>query len=235
MNVYLNKIHKSLISIIIGVLISFNVNACFAQETDYYKAKETYRKLWYTIELGGIPEYYEPDDEELSQMFDRRVGILFVFKVMGYEEDFNCMDKEEVKLILSKFKDENEIPDWARHAIAFGVKNKIICGMSADRIGIKESFTGKMFSAIALNALGYKINSEEYKRGCSILAEKGGLSIDQALELNEKKLNRAEAIEMAYALLKAKGTDNKILIERLIEERKADKEKANEFGLIEAE
>lgn len=45
-----------------------------------------------------------------------------------------------------------------------------------------------MFSAIALNALGYKINSEEYKRGCSILAEKGGLSVDQALELNEKKL-----------------------------------------------
>lgn len=235
MNVYLNKIHKSLISIIIGVLISSNISACFAQETDYYKAKETYGKLWYTIELSGIPEYYEPDNEELSQMFDRRVGILFVLKVMGYEEDFNSMNKEEVKLILSKFKDENEIPDWARKAIAFGVKNKIIHGISIDRIGIKESFTGKMFSAIALNALGYKINYEEYKRGCSILAEKGGLSVDQALELNEKKLNRAEAIEMAYALLKAEGSDNKILIERLIEERKADKENAKEFGLIEAE
>lgn len=228
-----SRLNKILASTIISMLIISSLSVCFAQGP-YDKYKETHRKLCEVVKLSGIPEYSEPDDKQLAYMVDR-TGILTVLKILGYEAAYVNMDKEEVNLILSKFTDENQIPDWARNAIAYGVKKEIIHGISKDKIGIKESFNGKMLSAIVLNALGYKINAEEYKIGCSILAEKGGLTVDQALQLNDKKLNYGELIEMSYSFLKAKGSDNKTVIEKLIEANGAFAEKAKEYGLIEME
>ncbi len=229
-NRYLNGVLAFLIIFIHMISI---INISFAQEKNSFKNREIDRQLWEVRQYSGIPEYYPPDDTDLGISINREVGIVMVLRLSAYDNKASKISDEETNNILSKYSDANKISPWARKTIAYAVKNKFVFGVSENKIGLKESFTGKMFCTIALRSIGYNLDIRDYKNACTILAEKGGLLRSEADNLNDKELIKDDIIGLLYELLKAERADKKTVIQKLIEDGIANNRKAKEYNLIE--
>ncbi|HEX3028442.1 MAG TPA: hypothetical protein VHT34_03870, partial [Clostridia bacterium] len=182
------------------------------------------------VRYFGTVEYMpSPLDNKIS----REAAVATIFTFLNVKK--NVLPKSEVDKILKQYKDSNEVTYALREVFAFAIKEKILNGTSSKQLLPKQQCDGRTFCTIVLRALGYNISGSDSDVAAAILAEKGGLSIREAVRLNYKKLIRDDVIGIEYAMFNAKRSDGKTVIEKLKEERVINVKKAEEYGLIQKE
>jgi hypothetical protein len=220
---------KLICMLIINFLLLALFNPIFAQDKKSYTYEIESKILWKILPNNGTPEYIPPD---FSISINRQTGILAILKLFNLTQNSQTMSNSEVESVLSKYTDNKQISTWARKPLAYAIKNHITSGTQPNKISPNDSFDGKMFSAICLNIMGYKLNSKEYPIAAAILSEKGGLSLRQAVYFNNRNLIMDDLIGMLFGTLKSSYSDGKSVIQKLIDEGSVNLDTAKKYELI---
>lgn len=221
---------KKLICVLLSNLLLLALfNPVLAQDEKSYTYENEAKILWEVLPNSGTPEYSPPD---FSVSINRERGILAILKLFNLTQNAQTMSNSEVESILSKYKDNKLVSTWSRKPIAYAIKNNLISGTKPNKISPNEPFDGKMFSAICLGIMGYKLNSKEYPVAAAILSEKGGLTVRQAVYFNNRNLIMDDLMGMLFGTLKATCSDGKSVIQKLVDEGAVNPDTAKKYELI---
>jgi hypothetical protein len=151
-------------------------------------------------------------------------------RIFGLESEVDTITDTDV--ILAKFSDAAKISGWAKNAVAYAVKNGLVQGYTDGTFGPKEALNAEAYCTLILRQLGYV---SDYNNAPWELADKGGLSSEEAATFAGKKLAKDDLVGISFSALSAiDHNHSKKLIEYLVEKKVVDATVALDFGLIEA-
>lgn len=227
------NLKKALSVMVASAILTTSFVPAFAASNFVYEAQaKTLYELGLFKGVSMDPNVFEP---ALGDGLDRQQGITMMLRLVGKIDTANAMSDADTNAALSKFTDASKLEDWAKKPVAYAIKNGLVIGTTGTTIAPEETFAGKMFAGLILRNIGYDVTAENYDRAAYTLAEKGGLTNEQATAFNDKNLIRDDAVGMSYGSLKAKyASTQKTIIETLVTEKKVDEAKAIAAGLIQS-
>lgn len=178
--------------------------------------------------LANLKLLLNTTDAEVNADLTRAVGLAMVLKALGYtQEDANAKMAENTFVDLDKAA-------WAKGFAKLGEDLKITNGTSVEPKLFSPNWklNERAFVAFLLRALGHDVDAAWAKAG--ELAKENGLTET----VSENKLTKGEAAVIMYNALKAKVVGDekgRTLAEKLVADKKLDKELAVANGLISAE
>jgi hypothetical protein len=170
----------------------------------------------------GISETeFNPD---LGSALNRETGVVMLLRIFGLQDEAEAITDADAT--LAKFSDVATISSWAKNAVAYAVKNGLVKGMTDSTFGPKAALNGKAYSTLILRQLGY---TPDYANAPAELADKGGLSVSEAVKFTEKSLIKDDLIGISYGALKAEYSDGPTVIEKLVEDKVVEEAKAGDL------
>jgi len=110
------------------------------QFADVTSGKWYYQVVNAAAQAGLVSGYsatvFGPND-----LITREQMAAMVTRAMKYKGKEVTLTDAEVNTLLSKFRDQNEISEWAQHAVAEAVKSGIVAGRTADTFASKANAT----------------------------------------------------------------------------------------------
>ncbi|PKM66714.1 MAG: hypothetical protein CVU95_10595 [Firmicutes bacterium HGW-Firmicutes-2] len=154
---------------------------------------------------------------ELDREPTRLEGLVMTLRMLGLEEEAINYDKKVVD-----FKD---VPAWGERYVQYAYKLNLTKGISNEHFGSSNRMDNKSYLTFMLRSLGYDDDKKDFT--WSNAAEKAAeIGIIKKNEKNTMNFTRGDIAEVSYNTLKMnlKGED-KLLIEKLVEEKKIDQTK----------
>jgi hypothetical protein len=158
---------------------------------------------------GVSVDEFVPD---LGASLNRQTGVVMLLRMFGLEAAAEAIDDPHP--ILARFGDAAAIAPWAAKAVAYGVENGLIVGLSDGIFGPQVALNGKAYCTLILRQLGYTPN---YENAAAELADCGGLTVRQAVEFTSKAMTRDDLVGISYGALAARYADGPRVIDRLVE------------------
>jgi len=151
-------------------------------------------------------------------------GLIMIIRLMGVEEEAMAFDGD------NPFTD---VPGWAVPYVAYGYAEGITNGISNDLFGPDMHMTCQQFTAFQLRVLGYNEKNGDFEYPGTLLkaVEVNLYTEDVLAELNDGAFLRGDAfIAMVNALMtNMKGSEDKTLLDSLVEGGIITKDEADEF------
>lgn len=179
--------------------------------------------------LANLKLLLNTTDAEVEQELTRSVGLAMVLKALGYAQA-----DADAKAADNKFVDMDQAA-WAKGYAALAEELKISNGTSVEPklFSPMQKLDQKSFVTFMLRALGYDADKAWAEAGA--LAKEAGLV---AGELAEGAFKKGDAAVVMYNALLAKvqgDEKGRTLAEKLVDEKKLDKDLAVANGLMSAE
>ena len=168
-------------------------------------------------------------DPDLGTALDRQTGVVMLLRLFGKDAEANAMSDAVADAVLSKFSDAGSIAGWAKKSVAYAVVNGLVGGLPDGTFGPTLNMNGKMYATLIMRQLGY---TPDYSNAPAELADKGGLTSDQAKVLSDKALNKDDLVGISYSSLSAVDAQGNKVIENLIAAGDVDAKTAAECGLL---
>ena len=156
-------------------------------------------------ELGlykGISETeFVPD---LESNLTREQAAVILARLFGNQDEIEKMNSSEVKAILAKFLDSNDISEWAKKEVAYGVKQGYIKGIEQDDgfcFNPQGALKGIDYASLILQQLG--ISDFNYQGALQKLVDKGIITNSQKLSFDKQQLIRDDVVGISYNVLTA--------------------------------
>jgi competence protein ComEC len=165
--------------------------------------------------LQGGPEF------SLERQLSREEAVVLLIRLLGKE------GQAQSQSWSSPFGD---VDGWAKNYVGYAYQKGLTYGVSANRLGAKDTVTNDQFLTFLLRALGYEDgNGEDFSwQNASSYAAQLGMDID----LTRREITRGEAAVAAYAGLQQKLKGGQAtLCERLILQGAADLDQAARLTL----
>ncbi len=219
---------KKLTATIIAITMLISLAIPVAAQQEYTYMKEA--KILYDAGLyNGISATdFEPD---LGSGLTREQGITMLIRIMGLEKDALLLEEAEIAKVLEPVPDAQQISDWARAYVAYGIKNNLIAGLPDGSFNPKDALLGKAYCTLILRAMGYTVDATRYQIAAAELSKIGGLSIEQTLLFNDKSLIKDDLIGISYSSLQAKFPDGKTIMSKLVENSIVDEDFAIDMDI----
>ena len=176
------------ISLIMIVILSISfVNTAYAdsirtpKEIYYFEAQaNTLHELG--LFDGTSDKIFTPD---LGKKLTRAQGTVLIMKMFGKKEIVENLSDTDISKLIKPFLDVKRT-DWFINYVAYAVQSGIFTGTSSTTWGPNEPITGKQFSKLILNEMGYKDSTKyPYNKATQALSQIQGckLTIDNVLYL----------------------------------------------------
>lgn len=215
---------KKIFAILVSLIIFLNdVSYCYADFVSYRGIFE--------VEAAKLKELGILNGTDIGSNLDKQVSrveaaVMFV-KLLGAEKE--ALDK--------KYKHPyTDVPRWANEYIGYLYKKGLINGISTTKFGSKNIIDEDIYGTYILKALGYDDS-------------KGDFQCDKSLEYMNKMhyitwygyrefgidyaFRREDVVLLTYRALTMHLKDsNKTLIEKLVEDKAIDINKAEKIGLL---
>ena len=175
------------IAFIVCLILIINISLTTVSSNDIQNEFKHLNKLHALEDLGliGVSDW-NPD---LNSIIRREYGISKLISVIGKWNEIYEIERDEAEEILSKYEDNTEVSPYVGTIItAYAVKEGLVIGTSKTTLSPRMQMNGKMFATIILRHLGYEVTVEDYEQACMILSTKNGISIEDAIRLNDKEL-----------------------------------------------
>ncbi|MDO4766273.1 MAG: Ig-like domain-containing protein [Eubacteriales bacterium] len=178
--------------------------------------------------LANLKLLLNTTDAEVNADLNRAVGLAMVLKALGYtQEDANAKAEANTFVDMEKF-------GWAKGFTVLGEELKITNGTSVEpkMFSPNANLNERAFVAFMLRALGYDVDAAWAKAG--EIAKEAGV----AETVTENKLTKGDAAVIMYKALMAKvqgDEKGRTLAQKLVDEKKLDKDLAVANGLISGE
>ncbi|MDF1617752.1 hypothetical protein [Petrocella sp. FN5] len=160
---------------------------------------------------------------ELDREPTRLEGLVMMMRMLGLEEEAQNYDEKVVD-----FKD---VPAWGERYVQYAYKLNITKGIGRDQFGSSNQMDKKSYLTFMLRSLGYDDDKDDFT--WSNATEKAAeVGIIKKSDMNSTKFTRGDVAEVSYNTLKVnlKGQD-KLLVEKLVEENKIDRTKVEKLDI----
>lgn len=209
--------------IMITLLLSISTPA-FCSEGSFTYSSEAQVLNDLGLYKGISPNTFDPD---LGAALNRETGVVMLLRMSGLERE--ALEMEDADTVLAKFSDAASVSDWAKKSVAYAVKKGLVKGNPDGTFGPKEALNGKAYSTLILRQLGY---TPDYETAVSQLADKKGLTANEAKKFNAKELIKDDLVGITFGSLKAVDKDSKTVIDSLVDKKVVDADAAAKVGLI---
>lgn len=216
---------RKLTAVFLAALMLTSMNAVFANDSTTANADKAALLRDLGLYKGISTSTFDPD---LDTVLDRETGVVMFLRIFGLESEVETITDADV--ILAQFSDAATISGWAKNAVAYAVKNGLVQGYTDGSFGPKVALKAETYCSLILIQLGY---IPDYKNAPSELADKGGLTSEEATRLVGKKLIKDELVGISFGTLNATDKNGKKLIEHLAEKNVVDATTAINLGFIE--
>lgn len=217
---------KSCLTVIIMLAVILAPTPGFAAKSSVFSYTGEAQKLKDLGLYNGVStDTFNPD---LGTALDRQTGVVMLLRIFGLEAD--ALALTDADTILAKFTDASTIADWAKKQVAYAVKNGLVKGTTDTSFAPSASLEGKAYCTLILRQLGF--TDAAYDIAPVTLAEKGGLTADEATRFTTKELIKDDLVGISFGTLKATDKDGKKVIDTLIADKKIDEAGAVDSGLI---
>lgn len=215
--------------LLVALLLSALIGSASAQTAHFY---EEQAQTLHALELfkGTSEAAFVPD---LDGPLTREMGVVMVVRLAGREDAAQAMSEGEVAAVLAAYEDGSQVSVWARHHVAYAIANGMVEGVGQNRLSMGTDLEGRMFAAMILRQLGYTVDPDAYQEAALQLAAKNGLTQEEALRMNAKRMIRDDAVGMAFGALQAEDASGVKLIEHLAAAGAVDAGLAVQLGVLE--
>jgi hypothetical protein len=214
---------KRVFCILIFSLFLFS-NYCFADNINIEEAKILYELGFYK---GIAKRYFESD---LSAFCDKQTALVLILRLSGYKENSQTESDYQINNILYHYIDKDNISDWAKKYVAYGIKNNIIPNIENNQLLPKRLIDGKVFTAMLLKSMGYSLNDDFWKISTYINSYLGGISVEDAKYLSDKILTKNDMIYIIWNSLNIKTSNDKTYIDSIVEKNNIQKQTLLRLG-----
>ena len=226
----MKHLKRILSAFVVTALLTSTMAPAFAASAFTYEAQALKLHDLGLFEGDSDTTYIPALDRDLK----REEGFTMLLRLIGKEDDAAAMTDAEADAVLANFADKAQVSEWAKKIVAYAVKNGLVEGMDATTLAPTDKLKGKMFATLVLRNLGYTVNDNDYSYAAALLAEKGGLTVAEAMLFNDKDLIRDDLVGMAFGSLKAKDVTGKEVIANLVADGTVAIDKAIAAGLMTA-
>ena len=179
------KKSKVFFAIIVAVVM-FNIMAPHSKaEFTYQFEPEAWQLHRLGLFAGASVHTFNPD---LGAPLTRQVGVTLLLNFFGKRSDVEAMTPSEISGLLSKYKDQSEISEWARPYLAYAVKTGMVVGTSGDTISPNNVLDGYSLAALILRQLGYVVDRTNFTRSLELLSKVGGIAANEVGLFNKSRL-----------------------------------------------
>lgn len=222
------KKSKVFFAIIVAVVM-FNIMAPHSKaEFTYQFEPEAWQLHRLGLFAGASVHTFNPD---LGAPLTRQVGVTLLLNFFGKRSDVEAMTPSEISGLLSKYKDQSEISEWARPYLAYAVKTGMVVGTSGDTISPNNVLDGYSLAALILRQLGYVVDRTNFTRSLELLSKLGGIAANEVGLFNKSRLLKDHGVGMIYTVLFASTADGQKVAEKLIESGYISVDKAVAYNL----
>ena len=169
-------------------------------------------------------------DPDLGTALDRQTGVVMLLRLFGLEGDAHEMSDEDAAAALAKFSDADEVSAYSKKAVAYAVENGILNGRPDGSISGAGALGSKAYCTMILRQLGFA--DADYNNAPAELAEKGGLTAEEAQKFADKELIKDDLVGISFGALSATDKDGKMVIEKLVDAGVVEEDKAVGHGLM---
>jgi hypothetical protein len=199
---------------VLAMIMLFTVNYSYATEVSFTYSAEAQKLNDLGLYKGVSEVSFVPD---LGSTLNRETGVVMLLRIFGLENDASAITDADAT--LAKFSDAASISSWAKNAVAYAVKNSLVVGYPDGTFGPKASLNGKSYATMILRQLGF---TPDYNNAPAELADKGGLTTDEARKFASKELIKDDLVGISFGVLSATDKDGKKVIENLVENKIVD-------------
>lgn len=191
------------------------------------------REMEMLHEMGFLRSPFAfPFDTDWNTPFTRELAAFLLVRLFGIQYKALQMRTEEVNAVLAKFSDASKINRSIKKHVAYAVKNQLIKGAGDKRFAPSESISGNEYCAAVLRLLGYGIQEGLVPQATFIMAERGGLTSEEAVRFNGKPLTLDDAAGISFGVLKTLDRSDKSVALKILSVGLIKRKSAEDYGLV---
>ncbi|PKM68186.1 MAG: hypothetical protein CVU95_05970, partial [Firmicutes bacterium HGW-Firmicutes-2] len=160
---------------------------------------------------------------ELDREPTRLEGLVMLMRLLGLEEEAQNFDEKVVNF--------NDVPAWGQRYVQYAYKLNITKGIGGNQFGSANQMDKKSYLTFMLRSLGYDDDKNDFT-WLNATEKAVEVGIIKKSDVISSKFTRGDVAEVSYNTLKVnlKGED-RLLVEKLIEENKIDPNKVEKLDI----